>query len=104
MGLPQESYRSSHQVPVPIHLRSSVLDMTALARSAFEELSSLHAGRKLELELKPLPPARGDEALIRQVFLNLLSNALKFTADRELGRIEVRARQLPRDTGCRFAK
>ena len=70
-------------------LRSSALDMTALAQSVFEELTSSPAGRKPELELKPLPPARGDEALMRQVFFNLLSNALKFTAHRELGRIEI---------------
>src|SRR5438045_6230473 len=35
------------------HLRSSVLDMTALARAALEELTTLHAGRKLEFELNP---------------------------------------------------
>ena len=71
------------------HLRSSVLDMTALARAALEELTPLHAGRKLEFELNPLPPARGDEALMGQVFVNLLSNALKFTGRREVGRIEI---------------
>jgi two-component system, sensor histidine kinase and response regulator len=70
-------------------LRSSPLDMTALAQSVFEELASRQVGRKPELELKPLPPARGDEALMRQVFVNLLSNAVKFTGPREVGRIEI---------------
>ena len=68
------------------------LDMTALARSSFEELTSPDAGRKTRLELQPLPPAQGEEALVRQVFVNLLSNAIKFTREREDATIEVGAR------------
>jgi PAS domain S-box-containing protein len=65
------------------------LDMTALARSSFQELTSHDAGRKPRLELQPLPPAQGEEALVRQVFVNLLSNAVKFTRQREDAVIEV---------------
>ena len=71
------------------HLRKSVLDMTALADSAFQELMTTHTGRKPELDLKPLPTARADEALMRQVFVHLLSNAIKFTKHGEVARIEI---------------
>ena len=71
------------------HLRKSVLDMTAMAMSVFDELMTRHPGRKPELELNPLPTACGDEALVRQVFVNLLSNAIKFTGQREIARIEI---------------
>ena len=70
----------------------SALDMTALARSTFQELMRHHAGRKHRLELQPLPAARGEEALVRQVFVNILSNAIKFTRQREVAVIEIGGR------------
>jgi light-regulated signal transduction histidine kinase (bacteriophytochrome) len=70
-------------------MESSVLDMTALAQDVFQELTLHHSGNKPQLDLQPLPPARGDEALIRQVFVNLLSNAIKFTRQREIAKIEM---------------
>ncbi len=70
-------------------LRKSVLDLTALVNSVFDELTTRHTGRKPELELKPLPTAHADEALMRELFVNLLSNAIKFTASQEVPRIEI---------------
>jgi PAS domain S-box-containing protein len=68
------------------------IDMHALAQRVFEELAALDPGRKLRLDLRPLPPARGTQAMIRQVWVNLISNAIKFTRDRETGEIEIGAR------------
>src|SRR5206468_1171525 len=70
-------------------MRTSVLDMTALAKSVLEEIVTRHTERKPEADLKPLPAARGDQALMRQVFFNLLSNAVKFTRHREVARIQI---------------
>jgi light-regulated signal transduction histidine kinase (bacteriophytochrome) len=44
---------------------------------------------KLQLEIGRLPHASGDRAMMRQVFVNLLSNALKFSRKREPARIKV---------------
>ena len=40
-----------------------------------------------------LPPARGDKALLRQVWVNVLSNAVKYTGPRPEAVIEVGASQ-----------
>jgi signal transduction histidine kinase len=64
------------------------LDMAALAREAFPQARGGDAGT-IELEVGPLPRARGDRALIGSVFVNLLGNAVKYTRGREKRRIVV---------------
>lgn len=65
------------------------IDMVELARNVFEEVASVHRDREVELRIDDLPFACGDRGMVRQVFTNLLSNALKFTQPRESARIEV---------------
>jgi signal transduction histidine kinase len=68
---------------------SERVDMELLAREALEELDPSFAGRQVEVEIGPLPPARGDRGLLRGVIENLLANAIKFTRERELAHIEL---------------
>jgi len=63
--------------------------MTELVHSVVAELQSLEGSDSIEFQLEPLPVARGDQAMLRQVWVNLLSNALKFTLPKGAGRIEV---------------
>ncbi|MBI1757167.1 MAG: two-component sensor histidine kinase [Fimbriimonas ginsengisoli] len=74
-------------------LQSSDIDMTTLAQAVFQEWSALDAYRALQLELKPLPPARGDRALISVALGNLIANAIKFTRNRDPAVIEIGSRQ-----------
>jgi len=46
-------------------------------------------GREVEFVIGNLPPCDADPLLIRQVFMNLLGNAVKFTRQRPAARIEV---------------
>ena len=75
----------------PQKLDSQVVDMTALAREAFEEVARTgYEVGEVEFDLQPLPPALGSAALIMRVFRNLFSNAVKYTRRSERRRIQVR--------------
>jgi PAS domain S-box-containing protein len=76
--------RSEHQQMEP-----SDIDIGKLAKGVFEELKSIIPEQTLLLDIKTLPPARGDQSMIRQVFINLLSNAIKFTRPKGAGVIEI---------------
>ena len=71
------------------NLEPEDIDMTVLAREVIGEQTSQSSERALQLELKPLPPARGDWAMMRVALGNLLSNALKFTKNRPDAAIEI---------------
>ena len=70
-----------------LELSFSEIDMEKLAHDVVEELQP--ARDKLQLEIDPIPPATGDLAMMRQVFVNLFSNAIKFSSSRETAMIKV---------------
>ena len=82
--------------------------------SIVEEVRSIlqpeSEGREVEWKIAPLPFVECDPVLIKQVFQNLLANALKFTRTRKPARIEIGQREegqqkvyFVRDNGVGFS-
>ncbi|HSN18126.1 MAG TPA: CHASE3 domain-containing protein [Gammaproteobacteria bacterium] len=67
------------------------LDMTVLATQCVAEALQVSAARP-QVMVAPLPPSRGDRTLMRQVWMNLIANAVKYSQGNPAASIEVRGR------------
>lgn len=65
------------------------VSVVKLVGETAEELRKEAGARDIELRIGELPDAIGDSVLLRQVFVNLLSNAFKFTRQQPRALIEV---------------
>jgi signal transduction histidine kinase len=60
-----------------------------LVHQVLNELKAEKGNRQVEIHIADLPTCEADPTLLRQVFINLLGNALKYTRNREITTIEV---------------
>jgi light-regulated signal transduction histidine kinase (bacteriophytochrome) len=79
------------------------LNSRDLADAALATLEPMQAGRSLELTIEALPNCRGDATLLQQVWVNLLSNALKYTRERDPAVITIGGRR-ERDVNVFFVR
>ena len=70
-------------------IRKRRVDTGRLVREVLAEIWATRQGRDVETVIDELPPCRADRALLKQAFVNLLGNALKFTRARERTEIGV---------------
>jgi len=66
-----------------------VVDTDALVRGVLQELQPQAQARDIEWHITPLPELIADRNLLKLVFTNLISNAIKFTRGRMPARIEI---------------
>ena len=69
-----------------------LIDMTALADAAAIEVQAQYAGPSPVIEIAELPDISGDATVMRQVWCNLIGNALKYSAKRPQPRIKISGR------------
>jgi light-regulated signal transduction histidine kinase (bacteriophytochrome) len=70
-------------------IKFGMVDMLSLVKSVSNELISVKMKGKVEFKLLDIPPIHSDSSIIRQVWVNLISNALKFSAKKPNSYIEV---------------
>ena len=90
-------------------LRRSVVSLDALVADVQREVMADAAGRAVIWNVGALPDVDADPAMLRLVFMNLLSNALKYTRPKPEASIEISAERSPtevhvqvRDNGVGF--
>lgn len=78
-------------------IHHGVVDTDSLVRDVAERLVDESSNKHILLEIGDLPRVYGDPGLLRQVFINLISNAIKFSRKREQPIIEINWRQQGND-------
>ncbi|GBF39080.1 sensor histidine kinase [Leptospira johnsonii] len=55
------------------------ISMKELAMTVYKELINLESGREIHFEIQDIPNVRADQPAVRQLWVNLISNAIKYT-------------------------
>ncbi|MBA3074380.1 MAG: PAS domain S-box protein [Anaerolineae bacterium] len=65
------------------------VDSASIVKEVIESLQSEIRDRKINISMVELPEVKADPSLLRQIFVNLISNSIKFSRDKIQPEIEV---------------
>jgi signal transduction histidine kinase len=80
LRLSQLNRQALHRTPVRF---------AELAQRVIDGMTTERAGRDIEFVIADFPTWQVDQGLMQQVFVNLISNAIKFTRERDKARVEI---------------
>jgi light-regulated signal transduction histidine kinase (bacteriophytochrome) len=90
-------------------MQDAKVDLEQMVKGVIEGMAEETKQRTIEFRNGNLPVVRGDPAMLRQVFANLIGNAVKYTRPRERAEIEISCSESPvefvvsvRDNGVGF--
>jgi PAS domain S-box-containing protein len=70
-------------------LQKHLIDMKSLVHNCLAEIDMQAHDRDIDIRIKELLPGFGDRVLLKQVWTNLLSNAMKYTRGRKVAVVEI---------------
>lgn len=70
-------------------LQKQAVNTADLVQAILAELQPTQAGREVELIINSLPTCQADPKLLKLVWMNLLTNAFKYTGNRTVAKIEI---------------
>ena len=78
-------------------LTKQEVDPAEIVRPVLKELEDMQKNRQVEIVIGDMPQCHADPAMLKVVYVNLLSNALKFTSKKEKAFIEIGCNQKDED-------
>ncbi|MDZ4059117.1 MAG: ATP-binding protein, partial [Bacteroidales bacterium] len=70
-------------------LKFTTIDTTDMVRKIFLDLTNEEMRERISFNVSPLCNSKGDITMIRQIWVNLISNSLKFSSSRERAVIDI---------------
>jgi hypothetical protein len=72
-------------------MRKTLVDLDALLKEVLQQLQPELSNRNVQWTIHSLPQTPGDLNLLRQVWINLIANAIKYSRPRDPAKIEIAA-------------
>lgn len=92
-----------------VELKKISIDVNILVKKVIDELLAAEPNRNIEIVVELLPKVTGDPIMLRQIFVNLIGNAIKYTRKNDTAIIHIMGTETEaetsfavQDNGCGF--